>query len=61
MADDTANSEAWRYTGPFSTRNRFRGLFPGFGIASIAFAAYVVAEQVFFQDDHSHGHGEEHH
>jgi NADH dehydrogenase (ubiquinone) 1 beta subcomplex subunit 3 len=54
------NSEAWRYTGPFSRRNRFRGMFPGFGIAAVAFAAYCGYEYVFLQDNH-HGHGDNHH
>lgn len=51
-------SEAWRYTGPFSRMNRFRGLFPGFGVASVAFAGYCAYEHVFLKDDH---HGDGHH
>lgn len=57
-------SEAWRYTGPFTRFNRFRGAFPGFGIASVAFAGYLVYEQVFMSSGHGHheeGHGEGHH
>lgn len=55
-------SEAWRYTGPFTRWNRFKGAFPGFGIAAVAFGVYVVAEQMFFKDDHhGEGHGEGHH
>jgi NADH dehydrogenase (ubiquinone) 1 beta subcomplex subunit 3 len=56
-------SEAWRYTGPFTFRERFRGSFPGLGIAVGAFAVYLVAEQLFFKDSHGHGegHGEGHH
>ena len=46
--------EAWRYTGPFTRRNRFRGLFPGFGIAVVAFAAYSAFEYAFLDDGHSH-------
>lgn len=61
----TSVSEAWRYTGPFSRVNRFRGLFPGFGIASVAFAAYCAYEYAFLQNDHHHHdsgahHGQEH-
>ena len=52
------NSEAWRYTGPFTRMNRFRGMFPGFGIAAVAFAGYMVYEQLFLTS--SHGHGEAH-
>ncbi|KAF2756224.1 hypothetical protein EJ05DRAFT_478235 [Pseudovirgaria hyperparasitica] len=47
--------EAWRYTGPFSTRNRFRRAFPGLGIATVAFAGYLVFEAVFLKEEH-HGH-----
>lgn len=56
------DSEAWRYTGPFTRWNRFKGAFPGFGIAAVAFGVYVVAEQMFFADSH-HGdaHGKDHH
>ena len=51
--------EAWRYTGPFTRFNRFKGSFPGLGLATVAFAGYLVYEQVFLED-HSHGHGEGH-
>lgn len=51
-------SEAWRYTGPFSRWNRFKGLFPGLGIATVAFTAYCAYEHFFLKDEH---HGEGHH
>jgi hypothetical protein len=41
----TLYSEQWRYTGPFSRFNRFKGSFPGLGIATVAFGAYLAAEQ----------------
>lgn len=47
-------SETWRYTGPFSRFNRFKGLFPGFGIASVAFAGYCAYEHFFLQNDPHH-------
>ncbi|KAK8199420.1 NADH-ubiquinone oxidoreductase B12 subunit family-domain-containing protein [Phyllosticta capitalensis] len=53
--------EAWRYTGPFSRWNRFKGAFPGLGIGTAAFLVYVAAEAFFFPADKSHGHGESHH
>ena len=53
-------SEQWRYTGPFSRFNRFKGSFPGLGIATVAFAGYLVAEQLFFNDKDAH-HDEGHH
>jgi len=56
-------SEAWRYTGPFTRANRFKGALPGFGIASVAFAGYCTYEYFFLKDSHGHGeeHGGEHH
>lgn len=52
-------SETWRYTGPFSRWNRFKGLFPGLGTATVLFAGYLAYEQVFLSKDHEHGHGHE--
>lgn len=55
-------SEKWRYTGLFSRWNRLKGAFPGFGIASVAFAGYCGYEYLFLKDEHhEEGHGEEHH
>ncbi|ETN40938.1 uncharacterized protein HMPREF1541_05218 [Cyphellophora europaea CBS 101466] len=60
--DPWKRNEAWRSTGPFTRWNRFKGAFPGFGIAVGAFAVYLVAEQVFFKDEHhGDGHGKDHH
>ena len=55
-------SEVWRYSGPFTRWNRFKGSFPGLGIATVAFAAYCGYEYLFLNDEH-HGevHGEGHH
>ncbi|KAL5336531.1 NADH-ubiquinone oxidoreductase B12 subunit family-domain-containing protein [Aspergillus crustosus] len=55
--DPWARHETWRYTGPFSARKRFARIFPGFGIASVAFAGYLTYEHFFLQDDHHHGDG----
>nr|POE65048.1 hypothetical protein CFP56_34716 [Quercus suber] len=61
--DPWARHEAWRYSGPFSRYNRFKGSFPGLGIATVAFAGYLVYEQMFMSSAHGHGdgHGEGHH
>lgn len=58
----TIYSEAWRYSGPFTRWNRFKGAFPGLGIAVVAFTGYVVFEQLFLKDSHGHAeaHGEKH-
>ena len=53
-------SEAWRYTGPFTRRQRFKNLFPGFGIASAAFAVYLVYDFATAKADDHGGHSEEH-
>lgn len=62
------NSEAWRYTGPFTRANRFKGCFPGLGTATVAFAIYCGVEYFFFpanvhhgEEGHGEAHGEEHH
>ncbi|KAF2218810.1 NADH-ubiquinone oxidoreductase B12 subunit family-domain-containing protein [Elsinoe ampelina] len=62
--DPWKRAEAWRYTGPFTRFQRFRGAFPGLGIATVAFAGYLAYEQVFLKDDshgHGSGHGSDHH
>ncbi len=58
----TNDSEAWRYSGPFTRWNRLKGAFPGFGIAAVAFTGYVIFEAVFLKDSHGHaeGHGDKH-
>ncbi|GAM86643.1 hypothetical protein ANO11243_046590 [Dothideomycetidae sp. 11243] len=56
----TSGREAWRYTGPFTRFQRFRGAFPGLGIATVAFAGYLAYEAVFLKDDHAHGHEDSH-
>ena len=59
---DRVCSEAWRYTGQFSRFNRFKGSFPGLGIATVAFAVYCGYEYMFLQDEHhGDGHGSGHH
>ncbi|ORY70075.1 NADH-ubiquinone oxidoreductase B12 subunit family-domain-containing protein [Pseudomassariella vexata] len=60
--DPWERAEAWRYEGEFTRWNRFKGGFPGLGIATVAFAAYCGYEYLFLKDEHhSEGHGEEHH
>ncbi|KPV77604.1 uncharacterized protein RHOBADRAFT_64516 [Rhodotorula graminis WP1] len=40
--DPWAKREAWRKNPIFSNKSMFRNLFPGFGIAVVAFTAYVA-------------------
>ncbi|KAF3064273.1 NADH-ubiquinone oxidoreductase B12 subunit family-domain-containing protein [Daldinia loculata] len=60
--DPWERAEAWRYTGQFTRWNRFKNAFPGLGIATVAFVAYLGFEKLFLKDEH-HGdeHGEGHH
>ncbi|KAK5138684.1 hypothetical protein LTR04_004288 [Oleoguttula sp. CCFEE 6159] len=58
--DPWARAEAWRYTGPFTRWNRFRGAFPGLGIATGAFVVYLAYEAVFVKDEHGHDGGDHH-
>lgn len=59
LADVRLYREQWRYTGPFTRYNRFKGALPGLGTATVAFAAYCTYEYFFMKDEH-HGHGEGH-
>ncbi|KAI0058106.1 hypothetical protein BV25DRAFT_1315272 [Artomyces pyxidatus] len=45
--DPWAKRDAWRRHPVFSNRAMFANLFPGFGIAVVAFTAYVVADNVY--------------
>ncbi|KAK3061180.1 hypothetical protein LTS18_006861 [Coniosporium uncinatum] len=59
--DPWKRAEAWRYQGMFTRWNRFKGAFPGLGIATVAFGVYLAYEAVFLKDEHTHhvgGHGE---
>jgi len=54
--DPWAKQEAWRYQGPFTRLNRFRGSLPGFGTAVVAFALFNAYEYATASPDHGHGH-----
>ncbi|KAH9988431.1 hypothetical protein BJV74DRAFT_463205 [Russula compacta] len=43
LFDPWAKRDAWRRHPVFSNRAMFANLFPGFGIAVVAFSAYVLA------------------
>ncbi|KAI3619023.1 nadh-ubiquinone oxidoreductase b12 [Moniliophthora roreri] len=45
--DPWAKREAWRQHPLFSKTTMLRNLFPGFGIAVVAFTAYVIADNVY--------------
>jgi len=44
--DPWAKREAWRKHPVFSNTAMFRNIFPGFGIAVVAFTAYVIADNM---------------
>ncbi|KAH6914045.1 NADH dehydrogenase 1 beta subcomplex subunit 3 [Coprinopsis sp. MPI-PUGE-AT-0042] len=57
--DPWAKREAWRKSPVFSNRVMFRNLFPGFGIAVVAFTAYVAVDNFILSahpKDSSHHH-----
>ncbi|ODQ81461.1 hypothetical protein BABINDRAFT_26188, partial [Babjeviella inositovora NRRL Y-12698] len=54
--DPWVKRHAWRYQGPFTRANRFKGLVPGFGWGVGAFAVYCVAEHFLFPAHHHDSH-----
>ncbi|KAI6021449.1 hypothetical protein PISMIDRAFT_165588 [Pisolithus microcarpus 441] len=54
--DPWAKREAWRKHPVFSNRAMFSSMFPGLGIAVVAFTAYVVVDS-FYGKSHGQGHG----
>jgi NADH dehydrogenase (ubiquinone) 1 beta subcomplex subunit 3 len=55
--DPWAKLEAWRKHPVYSRTAQIRGLFPGFGIAVVAFSTYVVFDNFVLgankkKDDH---------
>jgi len=61
LHDPWRKREAWRKTPEyFSKRAMFRQMFPGFGIALVAFTGYVIFDNMYTRahakDDHHHHH-----
>jgi NADH dehydrogenase (ubiquinone) 1 beta subcomplex subunit 3 len=54
--DPWAKREAWRKSPVFSNRIMFRNFFPGFGIAVVAFTAYVIADNIYLKTQSSDSH-----
>lgn len=52
--DPWARREAWRKHPIFSKGANFRTMFPGLGIATVAFIAYCGYEAVFLKDKKHH-------
>jgi NADH dehydrogenase (ubiquinone) 1 beta subcomplex subunit 3 len=51
--DPWAKRDAWRQHSLFQKRIMFRNAFPGFGIAVVAFSAYVLADNFIFSSEHN--------
>ncbi|PVH20945.1 hypothetical protein CXQ85_004461 [Candidozyma haemuli] len=49
-----AKRDAWRYEGQFSRINRFKSAFPGLGIATVAFSAYLVYDKLIKKPEAGH-------
>ncbi|KAH9948949.1 NADH-ubiquinone oxidoreductase B12 subunit family-domain-containing protein [Amylocystis lapponica] len=47
--DPWAKREAWRKHPMFARRAMFSKMFPGFGVAVVAFTTYVIVDNVFLQ------------
>ncbi|KAJ7072287.1 NADH-ubiquinone oxidoreductase B12 subunit family-domain-containing protein [Mycena amicta] len=45
--DPWAKREAWRKHPVFSNRAMFTSMFPGLGIAIVAFSAYVLVDNLY--------------
>ncbi|GBE80606.1 NADH-ubiquinone oxidoreductase B12 subunit family-domain-containing protein [Sparassis latifolia] len=52
--DPWAKREAWRKHPIFSNRAMFSKMFPGFGVAVVAFTTYVIVDNLFLQTGGSH-------
>ncbi|KAF9474217.1 hypothetical protein BDN70DRAFT_885047 [Pholiota conissans] len=51
--DPWAKAEAWRKSPIFTNRIMLRNMFPGFGIAVVAFTAYVVVDNIYLSSQKS--------
>jgi NADH dehydrogenase (ubiquinone) 1 beta subcomplex subunit 3 len=52
--DPWAKREAWRKQPFFSKANTIKGMFPGLGIATVAFAIYCGVEYAITPKDDAH-------
>ncbi|ORY08398.1 hypothetical protein K493DRAFT_309818 [Basidiobolus meristosporus CBS 931.73] len=52
--DPWARREAWRYNAFFSRASNARHMFPGLGIATVAFTIYCGAEYLLTKNSDKH-------
>jgi len=60
LFDPWAKRDAWRRHPVFANRAMFANVFPGFGIAVVAFSAYVLAENIIGKGEHQAVEGKHH-
>jgi NADH dehydrogenase (ubiquinone) 1 beta subcomplex subunit 3 len=57
LRDPWAKREAWRHSPTFGTWRQISQMFPGLGLAIVAFGAYLAWESVSGKDEEgAHGH-----
>ncbi|PVG01849.1 hypothetical protein CPB86DRAFT_698660 [Serendipita vermifera] len=57
LKDPWAKREAWRHSPTFGTVRQLSQMFPGLGLAIVAFGAYLAWESVSGKDEEgAHGH-----
>ncbi|KAG8838696.1 hypothetical protein FRB91_002427 [Serendipita sp. 411] len=54
--DPWAKREAWRHHPMFGKWRQISQIFPGLGLAIVAFGAYVAWDNMTAKEDHEHGH-----
>ncbi|OCH93766.1 hypothetical protein OBBRIDRAFT_724164 [Obba rivulosa] len=54
--DPWAKRDAWRKHPVFAKRAMLSKMFPGFGVAVVAFTTYVVIDNMFLQPKHESHH-----
>lgn len=59
--DPWAKREAWRHSPVFGQLRQVSRMFPGLGLAIVAFGAYLAWEQIGGDKEHEHHHKAEHH
>jgi NADH dehydrogenase (ubiquinone) 1 beta subcomplex subunit 3 len=52
--DPWAKREAWRHGPTFGKLRQVGQMFPGFGLAVVAFGAYLAYDNLAGKDEHSH-------
>ncbi|KAK7692376.1 hypothetical protein QCA50_004001 [Cerrena zonata] len=54
--DPWAKKDAWRKHPVFAKRAMLGSMFPGFGVAVVAFTTYVLVDNLILSKDNEHKH-----